>query len=86
MRPSLLALVLVLAAAPVRAGGGKVVVESARTGGHAARDGALTFGRTTRDFFTQGTGSAKRTWDANASRLKANARANAARVRQAARE
>src|SRR5262249_38113541 len=50
---------LAFAAVPVRAGdagekAGGVVEESARTGGHAIRDGFFTFGRTVRDFFTGG--------------------------------
>ena len=32
----------------------RTVKEAAKTGGHAARDGALTLGRTTRDFFKGG--------------------------------
>src|SRR5262245_2928839 len=39
-----------------------VVKESGRTAGEATKDGVLTFGRTTRDFFTEGTQSAKHTW------------------------
>ena len=63
---------------------GKTVKEAARTGGHAVRDGALTFGRTTRDFFQSGTIAAKETWNANAERTKANARAGGRATKRAA--
>ena len=63
----------------------RTVKESAKTGGHAARDGALTFGRATRAFFTQGPDAAKRTWKANATKTKANAKAGGRAVRSAAR-
>jgi len=62
----------------------QTVKESVKTGGHAARDGALTFGRATRAFFTQGPDAAKRTWKANAAKTKANARAGGHAVRSAA--
>ncbi|MCW5777855.1 MAG: hypothetical protein KIT14_02910 [bacterium] len=93
MRPTtIIALLAVLAAAPVaavHAGDtgrkvGGVVEESAKTGGRAVRDGALTFGRTTRDFFTQGPSAAQRTWRANEAQTKANAREGADRVRDEA--
>lgn len=89
MRPTiLLPLLMALAVAPMtvaHAGDtgrkvGGVVEESAKTGGRAVRDGALTFGRTTRDFFTKGPSAAQRTWEANEERTKANARAGADRV------
>jgi hypothetical protein len=88
-RPHVLALGLAAvlgAARPLQAGGPVkgTVKESARTGGHAARDGAQTFGRTVRDFFTKGPRAAKRTWKENAARTKANARAGGKRVRAAA--
>jgi hypothetical protein len=51
-----------------------VVEESGRTAGHAIRDGALTFGRTVRDFFTGGHRAAKETWRENADRTKEDAR------------
>ena len=86
--------VLVLAAAVVtqaaepkhreRAHVGKTVKEAAKTGGHAARDGALTFGRSTRDFFKGGPEAAKKTWRENAARTKANAKAGGRRTRAAA--
>src|SRR5262245_30248856 len=60
---------------------GGTVVESARTGGHAIRDGVLTFGRTVRDFFTGGPRAARETWRENAERTKQNARDGAANVR-----
>src|SRR2546422_2350110 len=62
----------------------RTVKEAAKTGGHAARDGALTFGRSTRDFFTGGPDAAKKTWHENAARTKANAKAGASRTRAAA--
>jgi hypothetical protein len=60
---------------------GGTVEESARTGGHAIRDGVLTFGRTVRDFFTGGPQAARETWRENAERTKENARGGAANVR-----
>ena len=65
---------------------GGVVKESGRTAGHAARDGTLTFGRTTRDFFTKGPRAARRTWNANAAQTKAEAKRDKARVAAEARE
>jgi len=62
----------------------RTVKESAKTGGHAARDGVLTFGRATRDLFTHGPDAAKRTWKANAAQTKANAQAGGRAVRSAA--
>jgi hypothetical protein len=81
------AIAAVLSAARPLAADGPVketVKESARTGGHAARDGAQTFGRTVRDFFTKGPRAAKRTWKENAARTKAEARAGGKRVKAAA--
>jgi hypothetical protein len=69
---------------PVAEKAKRTVKESAKTGGHAARDGALTFGRATRDFFTKGPDAAKRTWKANAATTKANARAGGRAVKSAA--
>jgi hypothetical protein len=63
-----------------------VVKESGRTAGNAVRDGVLTFGRTTRDFFTHGPRTAKRTWNANSATTKANARRHKERVRTEADE
>ena len=60
MRRLLLTGLALLLATPLHAGGGKVIVESARTGGLATRDGALTIGRTTRDFCTDGVRGATR--------------------------
>jgi hypothetical protein len=60
--------------------------ESGRTGGNAVRDSVLTFGRTTRDFFTHGPRTAKRTWNANSATTKANARRNRERVKAEADE
>lgn len=83
----LIALVATLAAAAGPARKTKdVTKESARTAGHAARDGALTAGRTVRDFFKGGPHAAKRTWHANAARTKADARAGRAAVKRAAHE
>jgi hypothetical protein len=59
---------------------GGVVEESAKTGGHAIRDGFLTFGRTVRAFFTGGGRAAQETWHENAARTRANAREGARRV------
>jgi len=75
--------------ATVRAGDtgekvGGTVEESARTGGHAVRDGVLTFGRTVRDFFIGGSHAARETWHENAERTKENARDGAANVRSEA--
>jgi hypothetical protein len=75
---ALLALVAGGVPATVRAGDtgekvGGTVEESARTGGHAVRDGVLTFGRTVRDFFTGGSQAARETWHENANvRSEAN--------------
>jgi len=63
---------------------GGVVEESAKTGGHAIRDGVLTFGRTVRDFFTGGPRAAKETWRENADQTKANARQGGRNVREEA--
>jgi len=60
---------------------GGVVAESARTGGHAVRDGFLTFGRTVKSFFTGGPSAARETWRENAAETKENAREGAAAVR-----
>jgi hypothetical protein len=60
------------------------VKEAARTGGHAARDGALTFGRSAGAFFTEGPSGAKRTWKANAAKTKRNAKQGAAATKAAA--
>jgi hypothetical protein len=62
-----------------RAGG--VAAESARTGGHAVRDGFLTFGRTVKSFFTGGPNAARETWRENAAETRENARVGAAAVR-----
>ena len=63
----------------------ETVKEAGKTAGHAARDGALTFGRSTRAFFTGGAAAAKRTWKQNAARTKANAKAGARATKDAAR-
>lgn len=86
-----LLLLLALASAPARAEDSKNVVkdtikESAKTGGHAVRDGALTFGRSTRAFFKHGPKAAKRTWKANAQATKQHAKDGGRRTRAAAHE
>jgi hypothetical protein len=60
--------------------------ESARTAGHAVRDGTLAVGRTVRDFFTGGPRKAKQTWKENAARTRADAHADKERVKAAAHE
>jgi hypothetical protein len=67
-------------AGPVRANPPGVVKESGRTAVDAVRDGALTFGRTVRDFFVHGPRTAGETWRGNAAETKSDARSNAARV------
>ena len=62
----------------------RTVGEAVRTGGHAARDGALTFGRATRAFFKGGTDAARSTWNENATKTKDEAKAGARRTREAA--
>jgi hypothetical protein len=81
------ALVAVLALAPLVATAGEtgakvggVVEESAKTGGHAIRDGFLTFGRTVRAFFTGGGRAAQETWHENAARTRENAREGGSRI------
>ncbi len=76
----LLALALPAAAADVKG----TAKEGARTGGHAARDGALTFGRSVKAFFKGGPHAAKETWKDNAARTKADARAGAHATKRAA--
>jgi hypothetical protein len=85
------ALVAVLALAPLVATAGEtgakvggVVEESAKTGGHAIRDGFLTFGRTVRAFFTGGGRAAQETWHENAARTRENAREGGSRIEGAA--
>ena len=60
------------------------VKEGARTGGHAARDGAVTFGRSAKAFFTGGPSAAKKAWKENAARTKANAKAGSRATKDAA--
>ncbi len=79
--PTGLLIGLVAAASPAAADPVGVVKESGRTAGHSVRDGALTLGRTTRDFFTHGPRTAKRTWKANAAMTRADARHDKARVK-----
>jgi hypothetical protein len=62
----------------------RTVKESAKTGGYTARDGALTFGRATRDLFTKGPAAAKQTWKANAAKTKASAKSGGRAVKSAA--
>ncbi len=80
----MLATSLLFAAAPVVANPVGVVKESGRTAGHAVRDGAQTAGRTVRDFFKHGPHTAKRTWQANGARTRADARAGKERIKQQA--
>ena len=77
---------LVLVATPIGAGAdpGGVVKESGRTAGHSVRNGALTVGRTVRDFFKHGPRTAKRTWIRNASHTSDEAHADKERVKQEA--
>ncbi len=77
----ILALALQLAAPAAWANPIGVVTESARTAGHAARNGSLTVGRTVRDFFVHGPRTAGRTWRRNARYTYAQAKADGARVR-----
>jgi hypothetical protein len=77
---------LVLVATPIGAGADPVgvVKESGRTAGHSVRNGALTVGRTVRDFFKHGPRTAKRTWERNASHTNDEAHADKERVKQEA--
>ena len=85
MRALLVVVALAFLTAPrAEAGVKDTVKESGRTAGHAVRDGVLTFGRSTRAFFTGGPQAAKRTWKANAARTKANAHTGKARIKAAA--
>ena len=77
---------IILAAIPGRADPIGVVKESGRTTGHAVRDGAQTVGRTVRDFFKGGPHKAKRTWQGNAARTRADMRADKAAVKREAHE
>jgi len=81
-----LLLAVMLAATPGRADPIGVVKESGRTTGHAVRDGAQTVGRTVRDFFKGGSHQAKRTWQGNAARTRADMRADKAAVKREAHE
>src|SRR5262245_16296883 len=62
----------------------RTVGEAVRTGGHAARDGVLTFGRSTKAFFTGGTAAARSTWNENAHKTRDEAKAGASKTRDAA--
>jgi hypothetical protein len=64
----------------------KTVKEGVKTGAHTARDGIVTFGRTTRSFFKGGTKAAKKTWNENAAKTKRTAREGAHSTRDAAHE
>lgn len=72
---------VVAVATPASADPVGVVKESGKTAGHAVRDGALTVGRTTRDFFKHGPHTAKRTWKRNAAQTRADGRHDKARVK-----
>jgi hypothetical protein len=80
------ALALALAAVPARGENyvGSTAKEGALTGGHAARDGVQTFGRSVGAFFRGGPKAAKETWKANAARTRANAKAGGRATKQAA--
>jgi hypothetical protein len=65
---------------------GGTVEEGAKTGGRAVRDGARTFARTTKAFFTRGPKAARETWNANAKDTAENARAGGRATRDAARD
>jgi hypothetical protein len=80
----LLIVLALLAATPAAADPVGVVKESGRTAGHAVRDGAQTVGRTVGDFFKHGPHTAKRTWQENAARTKADAHADKEHVKQEA--
>ena len=67
-------------AGPIRADPPGVAKESGRTAVDAVRDGALTVGRTVRDFFVHGPRTAGETWRGNAARTGSDARDNANRV------
>jgi hypothetical protein len=60
------------------------VKESVKTGAYTARDGIVTFGRATRDFFKGGPSAAKKTWNENAARTKRTAREGGRATRDAA--
>jgi hypothetical protein len=81
---AILTVAIALGAMPAAADPVGVVKESGRTAGHAVRDGALTVGRTTRDFFKHGPRTAGRTWEANADHTSAEAHRDADRVRHEA--
>jgi len=81
LRSVILVLALLLTAPAAWANPIGVVTESARTAGHAARNGSLTVGRTVRDFFTHGPRTAGRTWKRNAGYTHAQAKADGTRVK-----
>jgi hypothetical protein len=62
----------------------QTIVEGARTGGVAVRDGAWTFGRSVRALFKHGPNAAQRTWDENAARTSDEVRQAARRTSDAA--
>jgi hypothetical protein len=80
----LLLLIAALTATPAAANPIGVLKECGRTAGHAVGNGALTVGRTVRDFFEHGPHTAKRTWQENAARTGAEAHADKERVRREA--
>jgi hypothetical protein len=84
-----LVMALAVAGAPVLAGepgskAGSTVEEGTKTGGRAVRDGALTFGRSTRAFFKGGTKAARETWNPNAQHTAETAKAGGRATRDAA--
>jgi hypothetical protein len=60
------------------------VKEGVKTGAYTARDGIVTFGRATRDFFKGGPKAAKKTWNENAAKTKRTAREGGRATRDAA--
>lgn len=81
-RRSIIAFVGIISLAPAVAAANPVGVvrESGRTAGHAVRDSVQTVGRTVGSFFVHGPRTAKRTWQANVARIKADAHADKAHV------
>jgi hypothetical protein len=71
---------LLVTGTPAPAGAGWWIWDTTKngvvTGAHAARDGALTFGRSTKALFVDGPSAARSTWKRNSATTKSNARAN----------
>ena len=60
------------------------VKEGVKSGAYTARDGIVTFGRATRDFFKGGPKAARKTWNENAAKTKRTAREGGRATRDAA--